>query len=183
MAEPKDFVVSALKFRPQKFSDVTGQEHIGGTLRNAVRRERLAHAYLFEGPEGITVLPLAEIDFGAYPASMPRIVDYAAKWSPGSFEYANTPRLIPAPLPAELAAEIEAAARRAWQVLGCRDYARVDFRLAAAGSFHILKVNSNPDISPDAGYAAALACAGFGFDRFVLTMVENARHRALVPGR
>ena len=61
MADTKDFVVSALKFRPQKFSEVSGQEHIADTLRNAVRRERLAHAYLFCGPRGVGKTSTARI--------------------------------------------------------------------------------------------------------------------------
>src|SRR5690606_1363693 len=47
---------------------------------------------LLAGPEGARVLPVAEIDFGAFPATKPRIVGYAAKWDAESFEYRNTPR-------------------------------------------------------------------------------------------
>ena len=38
-------------FRPQTFAEVRGQEHISTTLKNAILTERLAHAYLFWGPE------------------------------------------------------------------------------------------------------------------------------------
>ncbi len=40
------------RFRPQRFSEVRGQEHVALALRNAVRDERVAHAYLFSGPRG-----------------------------------------------------------------------------------------------------------------------------------
>jgi DNA polymerase-3 subunit gamma/tau len=40
------------RFRPQRFADVLGQEHISLALRNAVRDERVGHAYLFSGPRG-----------------------------------------------------------------------------------------------------------------------------------
>ena len=40
------------RFRPQRFADMVGQEHVSDTLRNAVRNERVAHAYLFCGPRG-----------------------------------------------------------------------------------------------------------------------------------
>ena len=40
------------RFRPQRFSEVRGQEHVTMALRNAVRDERITHAYLFSGPRG-----------------------------------------------------------------------------------------------------------------------------------
>lgn len=48
-----NFVVTARKWRPQKFSDVVGQEHITSTLKNAIKENRIAHAYLFTGPRGV----------------------------------------------------------------------------------------------------------------------------------
>ncbi|MCK6604878.1 MAG: DNA polymerase III subunit gamma/tau [Ignavibacteriaceae bacterium] len=47
------YQVSARKYRPQKFGEVLGQEHITTTLRNALERGRLAHAYLLTGPRGV----------------------------------------------------------------------------------------------------------------------------------
>ena len=47
------FVVSARKYRPQKFSDVVGQAHVSQTLKNALKTEHIAHAFLFCGPRGV----------------------------------------------------------------------------------------------------------------------------------
>ena len=47
------YQVTARKWRPQRFSDMVGQEHIARTLRNAIISGRIAHAYLFVGPRGI----------------------------------------------------------------------------------------------------------------------------------
>ena len=47
------YQVIARKWRPQRFSDMVGQEHIARTLRNAIMSGRIAHAYLFVGPRGI----------------------------------------------------------------------------------------------------------------------------------
>jgi len=46
------YLVLARKWRPRKFSDVIGQDHVTLTLKKAVEKERLAHAYLFSGPRG-----------------------------------------------------------------------------------------------------------------------------------
>jgi DNA polymerase III subunit gamma/tau len=55
------FVVTARKWRPQKFSDVVGQEHITATLKNAIKNNRIAHAYLFTGPRGVGKTTTARI--------------------------------------------------------------------------------------------------------------------------
>src|SRR5918998_6892896 len=47
------YQVIARKWRPQAFEEVTGQEHITRTLRNAIEHERLHHAYLFSGARGV----------------------------------------------------------------------------------------------------------------------------------
>ncbi len=47
------YLVTARKYRPQTFGDVVAQEHVTGTLKNALRLDRLAHAYLFTGPRGV----------------------------------------------------------------------------------------------------------------------------------
>ncbi len=48
-----DYIVTARKWRPMRFEDVVGQEHVTATLRNALATHRLAHAYLFSGPRGV----------------------------------------------------------------------------------------------------------------------------------
>lgn len=47
------FIVSARKYRPQRFDEVVGQEHITTTLKNAIRQNKVAHAFLFCGPRGV----------------------------------------------------------------------------------------------------------------------------------
>lgn len=165
----------------------------GARLRRAVERiERefgqpaLVERYI-EGREinvsivereaGPLVLPIAEIDFSAYPDGLPRIVDYPSKWVPDSFEYRNTPRIVPADLPEPVAAAILNVSLAAWHVTRCRDYARIDLRLHDDGTPYVLEVNVNPDVGPDSGFSATLRAAGIGMPEFVASIVANARAR------
>jgi DNA polymerase-3 subunit gamma/tau len=55
------YQVLARKYRPQKFSDVIGQEHVTRTLQNAITQERIAHGYIFSGHRGIGKTTVARI--------------------------------------------------------------------------------------------------------------------------
>jgi D-alanine-D-alanine ligase len=126
----------------------------------------------------LEVLPLAEIDFSAFEEGRPRIVGYEAKWLEDSFEYQHTPRIIPAPVPQRLTERIRALAVASCRALWCVGYCRVDFRLDKANRPYVLEVNANPDISPDAGFAAALDAAGISYPAFVKLEIDNAVRRA-----
>ena len=56
-----EFQVSARKWRPQKFSELIGQEHIVRTLRNAIELDKISHAYLFSGTRGVGKTTTARI--------------------------------------------------------------------------------------------------------------------------
>ena len=55
------YQVLARKYRPQKFSDVIGQEHVTRTLQNAIEQDRIAHGYIFSGHRGIGKTTVARI--------------------------------------------------------------------------------------------------------------------------
>ena len=56
-----NYIVTARKWRPQKFEEVIGQEHISKTIKNAIVNNRIAHAYLFAGPRGVGKTTTARI--------------------------------------------------------------------------------------------------------------------------
>lgn len=56
-----NFVVSARKYRPMRFDEVVGQQHISNTLKNAMANNHLAHAFLFCGPRGVGKTTCARI--------------------------------------------------------------------------------------------------------------------------
>jgi DNA polymerase-3 subunit gamma/tau len=55
------YLVSARKYRPQRFEELIGQQHIAHTLKNAIVKNRVGHAYLFSGPRGIGKTSAARI--------------------------------------------------------------------------------------------------------------------------
>lgn len=61
MSSGSHYTVLARRFRPQAFDDVVGQEHVAQALRNAIRANRVAHAYLFTGARGVGKTSTARI--------------------------------------------------------------------------------------------------------------------------
>jgi DNA polymerase III subunit gamma/tau len=61
MSEKASYKVIARKYRPQTFADIVGQEHVTRTLANAIRSNRVAHAYIFSGVRGVGKTTTARI--------------------------------------------------------------------------------------------------------------------------
>lgn len=123
------------------------------------------------------VLPISEIDFSLIPKGQPKIVSYKAKWLEDSPEYRGTVPMCPAKLEPEVEARVKATALKAYQLVGCRDYARVDMRLSRGKVPYVLEVNPNPDLSPDAGLVRAAKVRGWAYDELVHRIVDMALTR------
>ncbi len=131
-------------------------------------------AFLADERDGVRALPPAEIEFVGYAPGKPKIVGYSAKWSEGSFEYENTPRKFTFEASDRaLVDEMVELGKRCWRLFGMRGWARVDFRVDEAGRPWVLEVNSNPCLSPDAGFAAAVARAGMTMTEAVRLILED----------
>jgi len=121
------------------------------------------------------VLPPAEIRFEGFAPGKPRIVGSAAKWDENSFEYHGTVRSFEyPPEDAELLDQLRRLSVACWKAFGLAGYARVDFRIDAAGQPWILEANANPCLSPDAGFAAAASRAGISFDEVIARILNDA---------
>jgi D-alanine-D-alanine ligase len=129
----------------------------------------------------LTPLPVSEIHFPATPQEgFWPIVTYDAKWKPGSRDYELTPPDYPARIPDPLRDRLWEIAAEAFHIVGCRDYARVDFRVDENQQPFILEVNPNPDYSPVAGLSGCLHSLGIAHKDFSLHLVQQAitRHQA-----
>ncbi|MGD9648011.1 MAG: hypothetical protein AB7U73_20025 [Pirellulales bacterium] len=127
----------------------------------------------------LQVLPLAEVNFSRAKADGWGIVTYDAKWTPESSDWCGTPVTCPAAVDDALAQRLRDVSLAAFRLTGCRDYARVDLRVDAAGNPYILEVNANPDIAPTAGFARSLAAAGIAYADFCERLVTTAFARRL----
>jgi D-alanine-D-alanine ligase len=130
------------------------------------------------GNEDPQVLPISEIDFSSMPPELPKICGYAAKWVESSQEFAYTVPRCPTPLPRRIEKEVKKVSLAAYRIMECRDYARVDIRLSPRGIPHVLEINANPDISPDAGMTRSAKTAGFTYPEFIGHIVELSWSRS-----
>jgi D-alanine-D-alanine ligase len=127
------------------------------------------------GPRGPEVLPPAEMRFIDFPPDKPRIVDYSAKWDEQSFEYEHTVRSFDLGSgDGPLVQRIADRAKACWRLFGLSGYARVDFRVDAAGTPYVLEINANPCISPDGGLVAAAGRAGLSQVDLVGRIIADA---------
>ncbi|MBI3411827.1 MAG: D-alanine--D-alanine ligase [Planctomycetes bacterium] len=135
---------------------------------------------LVELPE-LRALPPSEVIFPTDRPGYWPILTYECKWKPGTADYDATPPKYPADITPRLADRLCAIATEAYRLIGCRDYARVDFRVRPNGKPSILEVNPNPEISDDAGFAGSLSSAGLSYREFIVRLVEHALTKTHAP--
>jgi D-alanine-D-alanine ligase len=136
---------------------------------------------LVEMPE-LLVLPGTEVLFLCEQEDYWPILTYDAKWDVHSREFNETDYHFDAELTPQLQERMQDIARRAYQLLGCRDYARVDFRLRESDEqLFVLEVNPNPEFAPDRGLANNLWAADITHEAFTLQLVANALARRQGP--
>jgi D-alanine-D-alanine ligase len=122
-------------------------------------------------------LPLTEIIYGKAFEGRPRILSYRAKWEPQSPECLDSASQ-PASLTSSLQRRCVEVAMAAFEALGCRDYGRVDLRLASDGSPFVIDINPNCDLHPQSGFAKAAGAAGIGYPDLAWHLVELALERS-----
>ncbi len=124
----------------------------------------------------VKVFPISEIIFDEWPADKPRIVNYAAKWDEGAFEYENTNRAFyPEGAPLEY---LEELSLKCWRIFRLRGYARVDARMDSQGNIFIIEINANPCIADGSGFMRSMYEGGLEAKDVVKALVQAPlRHR------
>jgi len=128
-----------------------------------------------------TVLSFSEIAFEPTAGkSLWPVYTYTAKWDETSDEYKGAPVVVGAKVPAAVRSRLNETSQKVFQLLECRDYARVDTRITEAGDVYVLELNPNPSITSvmiDEG----LPSVGWTYDEFVGAVVRNAAARTTGP--
>ncbi len=131
------------------------------------------------GNDRLFVPGISEIVF-TLPLDKPRILTYSAKWDEGCVYFDNTKAVCPAAISEKEERQMARTAREAFRLVGCRGYARVDFRQDREGNFKVLEVNPNPDITPGSGAARQTAAAGMSYSQFIDKVINYALSLHLV---
>jgi len=125
------------------------------------------------GDEAFT-LPVMEIDFSKVPDSANNMYTYQFKKEWTAREYF----LCPAPLDEEIAQVMRHYALRAFATLGCRDFARVDFRLSEDGRPYVIELNPLPGLAPGySDFPVSAEVAGLSFPKLIALLVNTAMCR------
>lgn len=127
--------------------------------------------------DGTRVLPISEIDFTEMPEHLHNIVSYQAKWNPLHEAYHKTIPICPAKLSAKIEKKAKEIAIKAFKVMECRDYARVDIRLTKDDEIFVLEVNPNPDLTQGAGFMRSAEADGLSYSEVLNRLVNLAYAR------
>jgi D-alanine-D-alanine ligase len=130
---------------------------------------------------GARVLPIVGINFAALPEGAVPVYGFEAKWLWDRPENPLEMFECPARIDTALAGEIERVALRAYHVLGCRDWSRIDVRLDAAGEPNVVEVNPLPGILPNpednSCFPKAARVAGMSYDQLIQACLRAAGER------
>jgi len=144
---------------------VEGREFYVGVLGNANAR----------------ALPVMELDFSGFPAGVPRIASWEAKWGDdgaGSGEqFAGTRSIFPVDVAPELSERMQEVAVEAFNALRLRDYARIDLRVTNDDKIFVIEVNPNCYLERESEFARAAAEGGLAYDALVARILELALAR------
>jgi D-alanine-D-alanine ligase len=162
---------------------VVGDHKMPALVEEFIEGREIHCAILGNNPP--VALPLYEMKFKAGGIDnegrpLPNIITYRAKWDPYSRDYYAMESKCPVDdLEPEVVKHIQSVAVRAYQILGCRDYARVDMRVdAKTGEAFILEVNPNPDLADGCAFAQCVRASGRTYAQAIQEIVGFAFDRA-----
>jgi D-alanine-D-alanine ligase len=148
--------------------------HQGALVEEFIEGRDIGASILGNGEDAV-VLPLSEVTYPGQNGS--KFLTFDAKWAAETTDYQAAVSKCPSELDPQVETAIKHTALLACRVMGCRDYARVDFRLRGADPY-VLEVNPNPCINPDdTAFVNSGKAAGIGYadliHRILLSSVKN----------
>lgn len=134
------------------------------------------------------VLPIVEQNFAIFPENMPHIASYEAKWFfEDSLPNPHDAYFCPAPISLNLKSRIEEICLFVFQILDCKDVARIDLRVDKNDEIYVLELNTLPGLIEDPNIVSylpiAARTAGFSFEGLVNTILNEAvkRYGLIIP--
>ena len=132
--------------------------------------------------QGLRALPILEVDFTKLDPTLPKILGYESKWEPDS-PYWTQVSYHEADLPEIQQQQLVEHSARLFERLGCRDYARFDFRADAKGEIKLLEVNPNPGWCWDGKVNLMAGFAGMRYSELLGQILGAAVERLNIVGK
>jgi D-alanine-D-alanine ligase len=132
--------------------------------------------------QGLRALPILEVDFSRLDPNLPKILGYESKWEPDS-PYWTQIKYHEAQLPDHIQSQMVEHSARLFERLGCRDYARFDFRADAKGEVKLLEVNPNPGWCWDGKLNIMAGFAGIRYSELLGQILAAAEERCGIVAR
>ncbi len=119
------------------------------------------------GNERLHRLPVWEMVFGTMPDTSAAIATRKVKWDRNYQERYGITTHAAQDLPPAVEARLDRLSRRIYRALGLSGYARMDFRVTAAGEVYVLEANANPNLTATEDFAESARAAGQGYDELL----------------
>jgi D-alanine-D-alanine ligase len=132
--------------------------------------------------QGLRALPILEVDYSRLDPNLPKILGYESKWEPDS-PYWTQIRYHEATLPDHKQQQMIEHSARLFERMGCRDYARFDYRADAKGEIKLLEVNPNPGWCWDGKLNLMAGFQGMRYSELLGAILQAAVERAGVVAR
>jgi len=132
--------------------------------------------------QGLRALPILEVDFSSLDPKLPKILGYESKWEPDS-PYWTQIRYHEATLPDHVQSQLIEHSARLFERLGCRDYARFDWRADARGEIKLLEVNPNPGWCWDGKLNIMAGFQGIRYSELLGQILQSAEERIGIQRR
>jgi D-alanine-D-alanine ligase len=141
---------------------------------DALVEEYIAGRELYVGVHGnerLTRLPVWEMLFGSMPDNQPTIATRKVKWDRKYQQKYGITTQAAEELPAAVVAQLDRLSRRIYRALGLSGYARMDFRVNAAGQVYVLEANANPNLAQNEDFAQSALSSGVGYDELLARLI------------